>query len=199
MAKDLVQVSWVCQNIPSDFCRSGPTTYSSIVLGTLCILAVNDSEGGGFIHIQYYLISHLSCGAATWLRCLLLPLFPTQCWVCCIASLHHFLPSASPCWPVSAFAFSVLPLPWPDPGSMKGGLWLQWWRLHSIACLCLCILCATSPLAWSWVYGRWSVAAYHVFLTTCGFFAKPFAYGYGVDGYRCSFDLPDPSHTHAEP
>ena len=65
MAKDLVQVSLVCQNIPSsDFCRSGPTTYSYIVLGKLCIPAVNDSEGEGFIHIQY-LISHLSCGAAT--------------------------------------------------------------------------------------------------------------------------------------
>src|SRR5882724_9881867 len=58
MAKDLVQVSRVCQNIPSsDFCRSGPTTYLSIVLGKLWIPAVNDSEGEGFIHIQYFMFS----------------------------------------------------------------------------------------------------------------------------------------------
>jgi len=37
---------------PSDFCRSGPTTYSSIVVGKPFIPAVNDSEGEGFIHIQ---------------------------------------------------------------------------------------------------------------------------------------------------
>jgi len=151
MAKDLVQVSWVCQNIPSsDFCRSGCTTYSSIELGNLCIPAVNDSEGEGFIHIHYF-ISHLSCGAATWVRCLLLPLWPTQCWVCHIASLHHGLPSASSCWHASASAFSVPPLCWPDPGSMEGGLWLQWWSLHSIACLYCCIPHATSPPIQPWI------------------------------------------------
>ena len=39
-------------------------TYSSIVLGKLCIPAVNDSKGEGFIHIQDFIFSHLSCGAA---------------------------------------------------------------------------------------------------------------------------------------
>src|SRR5882724_2390087 len=39
-------------------------TYLSIVLGNLCIPAVNDSEGEGFIHIQYFIFSHLSYGVA---------------------------------------------------------------------------------------------------------------------------------------
>jgi len=36
---------------------------------------------------------------------------------------------------------------------MEGGLWLQWWRLCGIACLCLCILCfhlATDPTLGLW-------------------------------------------------
>jgi len=48
----------------SDICRSGPTTYSLLCWESFGITAAIDSEGEGFIHIQY-LISYLSCGSAT--------------------------------------------------------------------------------------------------------------------------------------
>jgi len=43
----------VCQSTPPLTSVEWPTTHLSIVLGKLCIPAVNGSGGEGFIHIQY--------------------------------------------------------------------------------------------------------------------------------------------------
>src|SRR5882724_4515749 len=103
-----------------------------LLLGKLCIPTVDKSEGEGFIHIQY-LISHLSCGATT-LQCLLLPLWPTQCWVCHIASLYQCLPSVLADMPLLLYPPCHLTTDLTMEG-WKVACGLKWWSLHSIACL----------------------------------------------------------------
>jgi len=77
--------------LPSpDFCRSGHTPYSSIVLGKkLCIPAVNDSEGEGFIQSSTTCFSLVLCNMTQ--VSVVAPL-ATQHWVCRIASLSIVYP-----------------------------------------------------------------------------------------------------------
>ena len=34
-------------------CRSGPTSYGTIILGKIRVPAINDDEGEGFIHVRW--------------------------------------------------------------------------------------------------------------------------------------------------
>jgi len=71
----------------------------------------------------------LICLVVLWLQCLLLPLWPTQCCICHIASLHQCLPSV----------LADMPL-----------------LLHP-PCHLTTIPHATSPPHWPWIYGMWPV------------------------------------------
>jgi len=76
----------------------------------------------------------LICLVVLWLQCLLLPLWPTQCCICHIASLHQCLPSVLADMPL------LLHPPCHLTTNLTLDLWkvacgLQWWSLHSIACL----------------------------------------------------------------
>src|SRR5882724_11890837 len=126
-----------CARVHPPLTSVDPTTYSSIVLGTLCIPAVNDSEGEGFIHIQYFILSSVlwCCKAQTGVPMVAF-------WGCCnmtqvsvVAPLANQMLGMSHSWPPPLFTQChflltcldcCIPLPshhQSDPGSMEGGLW----------------------------------------------------------------------------
>jgi len=137
------KVTWckslMCQNIPSsDFCMEWPHHLFILCAGKLCYTCCNDSGSEGFIHIQY-LISHLSWGAATWLSVSVVALWPTQCWVCRIASSTivsqcHFLLTSLYCAPPCTF-----------PADLTLDLWKVACGLHT-GCLSLDFIGSASML-----------------------------------------------------
>jgi len=98
----------------SDFCRVAPPP---IVYCWVFLLLMTVKVRASFTSSTWYLI----CIVVLWLQCLLLPLWPTQCWVCCIASLYQCLPVFLLTCLYCCFPHATSPLI--QPGSMEGGVW----------------------------------------------------------------------------
>jgi len=142
------------QNIPcSDFCRVPHTYYLLFWESFLFLLLMTVKVKASFTSSTDF---PSVCGAATWSGVCCCP-WPTQCWVCRIASLHHCLPSATSCWNASTVVSPMHLATDPTLDLWKVACGLQWWSLCSIACLNCCIpMPPTTDLTQIYGSGLWA-------------------------------------------